>query len=173
MPASDNALVFTVAGARLGLRVRHVVEVVPIAALTRAPEMPQVVEGFLSLAGSLIPVVRLHQLLRLDLGVAGEWRPKENLSSRIVIAKVSHGLLGWFAGEGAGLVPFKDSGLVRLPPGHVLNNCAEYVIARTPPEPSIVLLEPDRVLLEKERTCIEEIRTRMEERMSSFSTTGE
>lgn len=173
MPTLDTALVFTVAGARLGLRVSQVSEVVPVAALTQAPETPQVVAGFLSLAGIFVPIVRLDQLLRLEPGTAGEWRPETDLSSRIVIAKSAEGPLGWFVAEGASLIRFAASELVPLPPGHVLNNCAERVIARTPPEPSIVMLEPDRVLLEKERICIEEIRTRMRERLTAFTSAGE
>lgn len=173
MPTSDTALVFTVAGARLGLRVRQVMEVVPTAALTQAPETPQVVAGFLSLAGTLVPVVHLDRLLRLEHGAAAEWNPEVQLSSRIVIAKSTGGPLGWFVADGASLIRFTASELVQLPPGHVLNNCAERVIARTPPEPSIVMLEPDRVLLEKERICIEEIRTRMRERMTAFTAAGE
>lgn len=173
MPTSDTALVFTVAGARLGLRVTQVSEVVPVAELNQVPETPQVIAGFLSLAGALVPIVRLDQLLRLASGAEGKWNPEEELSSRIVISKTASGLLGWFIAEGASLIRFTASELVRLPQGHVLNNCAEYVIARTPPEPSIVMLEPDRVLLEKERTCVEEIRTRMRERMTAFTSAGE
>jgi len=173
MPASDTALVFTVAGARLGLRVNQVSEVVPVAALTQAPETPQVVAGFLSLAGALVPIVRLDQLLRLDPAATGDWKPEEGLSSRIVIAKTANGPLGWFIADEASLIRFTTSELVQLPPGHVLNNCAERVIARTPPEPSIVMLEPERVLLEKERSCIEEIRARMKERMTAFTSAGE
>ena len=43
MPTSDTALVFTVAGARLGLRVTQVSEVLPVAELNQVPETPHVV----------------------------------------------------------------------------------------------------------------------------------
>ena len=173
MPTSNAALVFTVAGARLALRVKDVLEVLPSVALTQAPEAPQVVAGFLSLDSQLVPVVRLEQLLKLDPAAGGSWNPDGNLSNRIVIARVSNGLLGWISAESTDLIRFDPFELVRLPPGHILNDCAEYVIARTPPEPSIVLLEPDRLLLEKERVCMEEIRERMRERVNAFSIAGE
>lgn len=172
MPTSETALVFTVAGARLALRVKHVLEVLPNVALHHVPETPPVVAGFLALDGTLIPIVRLEQLLQLDLRSAQNWNPEGNLPNRIIVARVPGGLLGWIAAEGASIVRFAQSELVRLPSGHVLNSCAEQVIARTPPEPSIVLLEPERVLLEKERACIEEIRERMQERMAAFRITA-
>ena len=163
-----TVLVFWVAGARLGLRVEAVSEVLPLVALRRAPETPAPVAGFLALDGRMIPVLHLEKLLRLDLEGTG-WDPLGTLSNRIVVAEMPDGPLAWIAGPEAGLAHCEEVETVRLPPGHILNRCAQWVIARQPPEPSIVVLEPERLLLEKERACIEGLRERAQERLAALA----
>ena len=163
-----TALAFTVAGARLAVRVPHVREVLPSLALQTVPEMPPLIRGFLALGDEMIPILRLEQLLRLEAASDTSWS-KDELSNQIVLIRTGDGSLGWTSRGDSTVLRFSHDELVRLPVGHSLNDCAEFVIARTPPEPSIVLLEPRRLLLEKERACVEELRARAVERLSELS----
>lgn len=148
------------------MRIEHAREVVPFAALRAVPEMPRLLAGFLEVDHELVPILRLEDLLRLEL--PGEaWVP--GIDHRIVIARGGDALVGWAIEPGASVVRFSKEELARLPAGHSLNECAAFVIPRPPPEPSIVLLEVDRLMLEKERICVEDMRERVAERLSALS----
>lgn len=62
---SDRVLVFMLAGERLALPVRAVLECLPLPLLRRRPGMPAHVAGFLSLGGEAVPVLDLARLLGL------------------------------------------------------------------------------------------------------------
>jgi purine-binding chemotaxis protein CheW len=162
-----SALVFKVAGAGLALRVRDVRELLPAVALQAVPEMPPLLRGFVAIGRELIPILRLEQLLRLQNSPNNSWE-EDRLSNQIVLIHGEGHPLGWTCGSDSSVIRIAAGELVRLPPGHSLNDCAEFVIARPPPEQSIVLLEPRRLLLEKERVCLEELRTRAAERISAI-----
>jgi purine-binding chemotaxis protein CheW len=163
-----TALVFTVAQARLGLDISQVEEVLPIVRLVKPPEMPKMLRGFVNVGGALIPVIRLENLLRLNTG-STPWAPEIDLSSTIIVADLSGLKVAWMAGADANILTYPVADTVRLPADHVLNNCAERVIARTPPEPSIVLLDPARLLLESERVRLAELQGREQERVAALA----
>jgi len=163
-----TALVFTIAQGRLGLDIGQVEEVLPMVRLVKPPEMPAVLRGFVNLEGVLIPVIRLENLLRLDTS-ADSWHPETNLSSVIIVANLSGLLVAWMAEEDVSTLRYDSTATVRLPTNHVLNNCAERVIARTPPVPSIVLLEAERLLLESERVRLVELQLRVQVRAEAFA----
>lgn len=159
-----TALEFSIAGARLALNLPHVVEVLPVVRLVKPPEMPRMLRGFVNVQGELIPVLRLEHLLQLD--VSDDWQPEENLNGMIILARLGDLSAGWMTDGDARMLTYGFPEMVRLPADHVLNNCAEWVIARTPPEPSIVLIDPERLLLEKERMRLEELYARENERLA-------
>jgi len=163
-----TALVFSVAHARLGLDISHVEEVLPIVRLVKPPEMPKILRGFVNIGGTLIPVIRLENLLRLNAG-STPWAPEIDLSSTIIVADLSGLKVAWMAAPDANILTYAASETVRLPSDHVLNNCAAQVIARTPPEPSIVLLDPARLLLESERVRLAELQSREQDRIAAFA----
>ncbi len=163
-----TALVFSVAQARLGLDIAQVEEVLPMVRLVKPPEMPGVLRGFVNLEGALIPVIRLENLLQLDTS-AGSWSPEQDLSSVIVVANLAGLLVAWMAEDDVSTLRYDAAATVKLPANHVLNNCAERVIARTPPEPSIVLLDASRILLESERVRLVELQLRASDRAEAFA----
>ncbi len=160
----NAALEFSIAGARLALNLPHVVEVLPVVRLVKPPEMPKMLRGFVNVQGQLIPILRLEHLLQLD--VSEDWQPEENLNGMIVIVHLGEVLAGWMTDGDARMLSYGFPEMVRLPADHVLNNGAEWVIARTPPEPSIVLIDPSRLLLEKERVRLTELQERENERLA-------
>jgi purine-binding chemotaxis protein CheW len=162
---TTTALTFTIGRARLALEVALVREVLPMLELVRPPEIPGMLRGFVNLEGRMIPVLRLEHLLQLNLQ-GSSWEPEGDPDAVIVIAEVDGLELAWMAAPDPELISFAPEERARLPKDHVLNNCAEYVIARQPPEPSIVLLAPARLLLEAERQRLAQLAERERQRLA-------
>ncbi|WP_050028544.1 chemotaxis protein CheW [Verrucomicrobium sp. BvORR034] len=162
-----SALTFSLCGVRLGIDVHHVREVLPCVRLVHPPETPHVLRGFLNLRGEMVPVLRLESVLQLALQNAG-WDPEEQLQSRIVVARLGDLHVAWLADEGVELLRYEAAQTVRLPADHVLNNCADRVVARPAPEMSIVLLSPSKVLLEGENLRLRQLTTREKLRQEAF-----
>ena len=75
-PAAQRRLmVFHLAGQAYALPLRELQEVVPMAELFRPPGLPSVLAGFLNLAGTAIPVLRLDRLFELPEPVLGLYTP--------------------------------------------------------------------------------------------------
>src|SRR4051812_6590060 len=68
-------VVFHLAGQAYALELGAVQEIVLMAALSRPPGLPSMLEGFLNLAGTAIPVVRLDRLFRLPEQMPGMFTP--------------------------------------------------------------------------------------------------
>ena len=165
MPMTKTALEFHIAGARLALDLANVVEVLPCLALVKPPEMPPMLRGFANVEGRMVAMLKLDHLLKLQGVDKSAWNPEDDLGSMIVIARLQDTVIGWMVQGNVRMLNYDHSEMVRLPAQHVLNNCAEWVIARTPPEPSIVLLEMSKLLLEKERRVLLELQDRENERL--------
>ena len=165
MPMTKTALEFHIAGARLALDLANVVEVLPCLALVKPPEMPPMLRGFANVEGRMIPMLKLEHLLKLQGVDKSGWNPEDDLGSMIVLARLHETVVGWMVQGNVRMLNYDHSEMVRLPAQHVLNNCAEWVIARKPPEPSIVLLEMSKLLLEKERRVLLELQDRENERL--------
>ncbi len=161
-----TALTFGVGEARLGLEVSGVHEVVPMAELVTTPEMPPLLRGFLNLEGELVPVIRLENLLHLDFSNR-RWAPESDVTAKILVARTEQGHVAWMTDPGLSLVSYHDGDTARLPASHVLNECAQRIIPRPPPEPSIVLLETDRLLLQKEKTILRQLTEREQSRLET------
>ena len=57
--------VFAVGDERFGLRLESMDEIVPMAALSRPPSCPAILEGLLNVRGTPVPVLRLAELMGL------------------------------------------------------------------------------------------------------------
>src|SRR5262249_25289681 len=68
-------LLFHLGGQAYALPLHDVAEIVPMAALSGAANLPSVLAGFLNLAGQAIPVVRLDRLFELPELTPGRYTP--------------------------------------------------------------------------------------------------
>src|SRR5437870_5247918 len=68
-------LVFHLGGQAYGIGLHEVQEVVPMAQLSRPPSLPSVLAGFLNLAGTAVPVLRLDRLFELPEITPGRYTP--------------------------------------------------------------------------------------------------
>jgi purine-binding chemotaxis protein CheW len=64
-------LVFHLGGALAALPLENVERILPMAELAHPPGLPSMLEGFLNLAGIVVPVLRLDRLLQLPVQPPG------------------------------------------------------------------------------------------------------
>lgn len=149
--APVSLLVFEIAGQFCGLAVGAVQEIAPMAALARSPGQPRILEGFLNLRGSAIPVVRLDRLFDLaPLPPA--------LHTPIVVLKNGIAIL---TDRVIDIVTVAAADLQPIAPDSSFNQCAQSQIVRG--SRAIHLLSEERLLLNKERQCVAELQARAQE----------
>jgi purine-binding chemotaxis protein CheW len=153
---AESFLLFHLPDALCGLPLSAIRQIVPMALLARPPGMPSLLEGFLDLAGTAVPVVRLDRLFRLPELVLGLYTP-------VVILNASEDRIA--------LVVESVRGIVAVPPGDVrsgfdggsFNDCVEG--EATVGGLAVHLLSPARLLLEKERQCLAELQAVEQDRL--------
>ena len=89
--AGLRVCVFELAGQSFGLPLESVREIVPMAALSRPPSMPSILEGFLNLRGTALPVLRIAALLGLPQDRAGAAHAARDSSRRTAAAGAARG----------------------------------------------------------------------------------
>jgi purine-binding chemotaxis protein CheW len=141
------ACLFGVAGQTFGLRLESVSEIVPMAALSRPPSMPSVLEGFLNLGGAAIPVLRIAGLLGLP-----EERPA--LHTPLMVIRSGTLTLALLVNRVIGIVSIPVDGLVPIPETDSFNGCVDGRLLVTGDVAHLLSL--DRLLLEKEQRTLAE-----------------
>ena len=147
-PSARRALViFHLGGQAYGLPLEEVLEIVPLALLSRPPGLPAMMAGFLGLEGQAVPVLRLDRLFGLPELTPGLYTPLLILRSpghplALLVEKVSR------------ITAVAADAVVPVPPGESFNDCAEGVV--TLDSHVVLLLSPERLLLDKEQQCLAE-----------------
>ncbi len=123
-----------------GINVFKVREVMRTPPITAAPEMPAVVEGMVSLRGSLVPVVNLARYS----GVMTEVRPD------IMIVTEYAGHIQGFLVEAVDTILRLDWGQMRVPPNMLLAEMGGLVTAVTelPDGRLVMMMDVEKVLSE-------------------------
>jgi purine-binding chemotaxis protein CheW len=142
-----RACLFSVAGETFGLRLESVSEIVPMAALSRPPSIPSVLEGFLNLGGAAVPVLRIAGLLGLP-----EERPA--LHTPLVVIRSGTLLLALLVNRVIGIVSVPMDGLVPISDTDSFNGCVDGRLLVA--DEAVHLLSVDRLLLEKEHRTLAE-----------------
>ncbi len=153
---AESVLIFHLPGAACALPLAAVREIVPMALLSRPPGLPALLEGFLNLAGTAVPVVRLDRLFHLPELALGLYTP-------LLILRTSE--------DRVALMVESVRGIVAVPPddiragfdGGSFNDCVEGEF--TAGERVVHLLSLERLLLEKERQCLAELRAVEQDRL--------
>ncbi len=134
-------------------------EVVALPLLSRPPSLPSLVEGFLNLGGTSIPVLRLNRLFGLPELTPSRYTPLLILRQpEDRIAVLVESVRGIVAVPAADVRPVRD--------GLSFNDCVESEI--TVGDQVVCLLSAERLLLEKERQCLAELQAVEQERLHSL-----
>jgi purine-binding chemotaxis protein CheW len=154
-PYPQSVIVFEAAGQRFALDAARVREILPMAALSRPPALPPLLEGFLNLGGVPAPVLRLARLFRLPERAPERYTPLILLAGEAPLALMVESVHEVTAVSPAEWVP--------LPAGQVVNDCALALFERggVPAH----LLAPERLLLEAEARRVAELRAAEELRL--------
>ena len=136
---------FELAGQRFGLRLESVSEIVPMAALSRPPSMPSILEGFLNLRGAALPVLRVAALLGLP-------PDPRDLHTPLVIVRGGAQRLALLVDRVTGIAALPPDDFLPIAASDSFNGCVDGRLAAT--EPAVHLLALDRLLLEKEQQIL-------------------
>jgi purine-binding chemotaxis protein CheW len=147
-------LTFRVDRFSCAFRAGFVREIVAIAATTKVPGQPSILEGFLNLRGTTLPVVRLASLFNQ--------RFQPSLSASVIVSEGRSGPLGLLVDEVESVVAIEVGDLRPLTANHIMNEWAEaeFVLNDRP----VVLLEPDRLMLAEESRRIGELQAQTDAR---------
>ena len=149
--------VFHMGGESLAVETAAVQEIVLMARLSKPNGLPALIAGFLNLAQTCVPILRLDRMLQLP-------EPKFELYTQILILRDPAKMpMGWIVDRVAQIVPVRRDEVLPVPENHCFQNCATGVLVRK--DVSISILAPERILLERERRCIQEFQAREEERL--------
>jgi purine-binding chemotaxis protein CheW len=146
-PDAFRVCLFQLARERFALRLESVSEIVPMAALSRPPSMPSILEGFLNLGGQALPVLKLAELLGLS-------QARLELHTPLIIVRGRAAPFALLVNRVLGIVPVPAGGLVAIAPADSFNGCVEGRL--TLGDDTAHLLSIDRLLLEKEQRILVE-----------------
>jgi purine-binding chemotaxis protein CheW len=153
---------FEVAGRPFGLWIGSVVEIVPMARLSRPPSMPSILEGFLNLGGAAVPVLRLDRLFGLSKLSPGPYSPLLILRAACPLALLVERVNG--------IVPAGPDRLVTGRDQTSFNGCIEADLMS---ETGVIhIVSADRLLLDQERKTIAEFQTLEADRLRDLQGTN-
>jgi purine-binding chemotaxis protein CheW len=162
MSGRRDLLVFDISGQFCALPVEDLLEIVPMASLSRPPSMPTIMEGVLNLRGTAVPVVLLSRMFRL------QERPLE-LYTPIIVVRRRDCPLAFLVDHVTQILSISVEDAVPLPKDHSFNDCAEAQV--TTSERVVYILSLKRVLIEKEKQCLTEFQTMEQQRLNELQVT--
>ncbi len=145
-PDGFRICLFELAGQPFGLRLESVSEIVPMAALSRPPCMPSILEGFLNLRGTALPVVRIAGLLGLP-------QDPLDLHTPLVIIRGGTLPLALLVNRVTGIVSIPFDGVLPIAESDSFNGCVDGRLTATG-SGAVHLLSLERLLLEKEQQIL-------------------
>jgi purine-binding chemotaxis protein CheW len=157
--AQRPLLLFHLGGQAYGLPLEDVLEIVPLAELSRPPGLPALLAGFLNLGGKALPVLRLDRLFGLPELVPGLYTPL------VILRSTSHPL-ALLVETVSRIVTISADAVVPVPAGESFNDCALGMV--TLDGHVVLLLSAERLLLDKEQQCLAELQDREQARLRAL-----
>jgi purine-binding chemotaxis protein CheW len=136
--------VFRLAGHSFAVKLESISEIVPMAALSRPPLLPSILEGFLNVGGTPIPVLRLAELLGLPQDSLELYTPLVILRGKFPMALLVKSVTGIVSASAALLAP--------LSAASSFNGCVEGQLNLD--GEAIHFISVERLLLEKEQRMV-------------------
>ena len=160
MKPRERILIFAIGGKSCALPLGVAREVLPMAALSRPPGLPSIMEGFLDLGGRAVPVLRLDQLLGLPA-----WSP--GVSALLLLADLGKRLVAFPVSNVEDVVSVgADFQFLPLAEAEAFNGCVRGLLHQG--GQTHCLLDPERLLLAAEARRVAEFREREQERLSAL-----
>lgn len=154
-----SVIVFCVGRQRYAIASCEIEQILPMAELDRPPGTPNLLAGFLNLAGDLVPVVRLHHLFGLAEVKLDLWTP-------LVLLRGTSERVALLVEQVDGCQIIATESILPLPEHHASDECVTGT-ARVG-DFTIHLLSVERLLLKQERQVTAEWKKRVEQRVSEL-----
>lgn len=152
-------LVFRLSGLGWAFPLARVREIVPMARLCRPPGLPSMLEGFLNLEGSLVPILRLDRLFRIAESEPGLYTPLLILQAPVLPFGLPVDAVEAVATVSAdSLRPLREGGS--------FNDCTEAEVAMN--GQILHVLNPDKILLEEEHRRLLEFQEMARQRLQEM-----
>ncbi len=160
MKPTERILTFTIEGMSCALPLGAAREVLTMAALSRPPGAPAIVEGFLDLGGQAVPVLRLDRLLGLPT-----WSPGVN--ALLLLADLGERLVAFPVSKVEDVVATgADSKILPMAETEAFNGCVRGLLQQG--GQTHYLLDPARLLLVAEARRVAEFRAWEQQRLSAL-----
>lgn len=155
----EKLVVFCVGDGRYAIPLAAVREVLPLPLLSRSPQMPAILDGFMHLGGIAVTVVNVARLFDVPEAAPALYTPLLLLhgDSAPIALKVERVL---------GAVSVSESSTVRLEEHAACNECVRG--AAMIDDRVVLLLSPDRILLRQQRECLAELRASEQQRIDAL-----
>jgi len=150
--AAQNLLVFDVGEQTCALPLDAVVEILPMASLSRLPGAPSILEGFLNLGGTAIPVLRISRLLEAPFVQIGLYTP-------LIIVRQANARLGLLV-SGIRQIAASSQCAAMVLAGHGMVENGVNLDGKIVP-----ILSMETLLLEQERKRISDLQEVQQERL--------
>jgi purine-binding chemotaxis protein CheW len=157
--ATSKMLVFQLGSQPYAIDAAAVDRLTPAAELHAPPALPELLLGFLNLAGNPIAVVCPHVLFNLPRPAVSLWTP-------FLILRSCAGAVALVVDRVSRIRPYRREEVLPLPPTASINACLLGVVRWE--RESILMLSPDRILLEHEARCIESLARLERDRLASL-----
>jgi purine-binding chemotaxis protein CheW len=142
-----------------GIPSDQIAELILMPALIRLPGQPAILDGFMNLRGTAVPVASLLCLFQQSA-------QEPDLHSPLVAIRTSHGILALRVDRVEEVATVERTALLPYGPADSLNACAEAHFHWN--GQVVALLSPQRLLLTKERDCVADLQAQMQRRLENL-----
>jgi purine-binding chemotaxis protein CheW len=156
MALSSYVVLFRIGRQLYAVPARQVREIIHRGELVSGPGQPSILEGFLNLRGTVLPVIRLRRLFGLPPAEPGMYTP-------LLVAEACGVTAVLEVDEALEVVEVDEEAFRPLEKEFSPNHCAEALLALDGRD--VMLLSCDRLLLEKEKECLNELQSVVQRRL--------
>ena len=136
---SSQFVSFQLADQEYAFRIEQIQEIVILRQVTSTPRVPDYCEGVSNLRGSIIPIINLRKLFRLEPKVA-------DVETRTIVVNVGERTMGCTVDMVSQVIRIPQSD-IQLPPETVVGDGANYIVGFAKLDDRLViLLDIDKLL---------------------------
>ena len=154
-----KVLIFQLDTQDYGISLDLVLEILPMALLSRPPGLPRVLAGFLDLGGAAVPVLRLAELFGVPERATGLYSP-------LVVMRLGEQTAALLVEAVEGIATVDETTITPF----FENDCATGLV--TIGKANVILLSSEQLLRCQEERCLRELTAIEQSRLAGFQEAG-
>lgn len=159
MSGRISVLVFRISEQYCALPLDSLQEIVPMVGLSHPPSMPAILEGFLNLRGTAVPVVSLSRMFSLPERPYGLYSP-------IIVLRATDYRMALLVDHVSQVWSVTGEDSLPVPEKHSFNDCAEAVVVIA--DRVVHILSPERLFIAKQQQCLIEFQAMEQQRLQEL-----